>query len=715
MEPTRTMPFSFSRLSALYLVLALSNMCAALRLSPSAQLKPAAHIVRTQPPMLGAEAVSKKACIVGGGPAGLLSAIMLARRGWEQIEVLDVLAPPPKPDDPTWAVGERSYQLGLNGRGQNSLAFFDCLDAVDPYAAFARGRLSFVKVEGDKSSQKVRASPSARSPTEVSAAGVGSANGYTPTESRLKAPGTPGAEKTYTTRVLQRDRLQACLLEEIGARYSDRISIHHQTKCVGVDLSGAKPRVLRDDTAAAAGQGDSAEGGGSEEAVSSYDLIVGADGVRSAVRESLEAAAVTKPADGFVTGATKTVRFAEKNERRYKTLPLHPSAVPGTPTDLNWGFRNASLGLGMDALPTREGEMVAVLLFKPGSEVYDTIESLRTAAEARAFLSDAMPPLVPYLRDADLERFVQRPVSRLPTFQLVEGDIHRVTDGRTDGRTDRPTDSGGGGGGGGGGVVLLGDAIKAVKPYFGQGANSALEDVVVLDGCLDACGDDAPAAVAAEFTRRRAEDARALVRVSRSFDHPGPLGTARFLVPLLLDIQLNKLLPALFSPPLLRGLQDERNTFVGLVERKRKERAVLIGLIASVSYLVRAAVREPTGLASQGLYALSMVGVGYGGARVMRSAREGGGGAGSALAKLKNPRAAIVGAAGATFGLASKVVGAPLGLARSQLRALLLKLDPSLEEDEGDTLGWKDIPKPGLGKLGPKPPKPPWQKEEGSA
>ena len=150
---------------------------------------------------------------------------------------------------------------------------------------------------------------------------------------------------------------------------------------------------------------------------------------------------------------------------------------------------------------------------------------------------------------------------------------------------------------------------------------------------------------------------------SRALLTTRPLGTARFLVPLLLDIQLNKLLPALFSPPLLRGLQDERNTFVGLVERKRKERAVLIGLIASVSYLVRAAVREPTGLASQGLYALSMVGVGYGGARVMRSAREGGGGAGSALAKLKNPRAAIVGAAGATFGLASKVVGAPLGLA----------------------------------------------------
>ena len=48
---------------------------------------------------------------------------------------------------------------------------------------------------------------------------------------------------------------------------------------------------------------------------------------------------------------------------------------------------------------------------------------------------------------------------------------------------------------------------------------------------------------------------RTQVRISRSFDGKGPLGTARFLLPLLLDIQLNKLLPALFTPPMLRALQ----------------------------------------------------------------------------------------------------------------------------------------------------------------
>ena len=194
--------------------------------------------------------------------------------------------------------------------------------------------------------------------------------------------------------------------------------------------------------------------------------------------------------------------------------------------------------------------------------------------EARAFFADAMPPLLPYLRDEELERFARRPVSRLPSFQLVEGDIHAAL----------PA----------GGVVLVGDAIKAVKPYFGQGANSALEDVTVLRDCLDDA-DDNPVEAAASFTARRAADARALVRISRSFDGRGPLGTARFLLPLLLDIQLNKLLPRLFGPPALRALQDERVTFSGLVRKKRRERLVLAGVVAAAAALLRVAAAAAAG------------------------------------------------------------------------------------------------------------------------
>ena len=465
--------------------------------------------------------VPQHAAIIGGGPAGLLSAIMLAQRGWERISVYDSRTEPPKPDDALWGAGERSYQLGLNGRGQTALRKLGALETVEAFSASVNGRLSLKA-------------------------------GEQPEESRLKPPGTPGAEKTYVTRVLQRDRLQSCLLRE-AAKYP-QIGVEFGVACEGVYLEGDQPAV-RFCAPAADEEGCELDGLIEDDRVQSYDLVVGADGVRSAVRESLS-----------LYGNTRTVRFEDKNERRYKTLPLHPSAVAGTASDLNWGCRNASIDLGMDALPTMEGEMVAVLLVKPDTPVYKTIEGLASGADARAFFEESLPAIIPYVRDDDLERFVTRPISRLPSFSLVEGDIHASLDR--------------------GGVVLLGDAIKAVKPYFGQGANSALEDVTILADCLEECGDE-PAAAAAAFTAARADDARALVRTSRSFDGRGPLGTARFLVPLLLDLQLNKLAPKLFTPPTLRGLQDERNSFTGLRKRKRAERTLLIAIVAALVGAVR--------------------------------------------------------------------------------------------------------------------------------
>ncbi|EOD04327.1 hypothetical protein EMIHUDRAFT_250583 [Emiliania huxleyi CCMP1516] len=439
-----------------------------------------------------AAASHQAAAVVGAGPAGLLTAIMLAQRGWTDVSVFDARAAPPLPEDQLWGDGERSYQLGLNGRGQAALREFGAMERVSRFSATVNGRLSF-NAEGK------------------------------PVESRLKPPGTPGAEKTYVTRVLQRDRLQACLLAEVRERYP-QVDVQFGVGCSGVDLSGERPLLELCSPPAADGVEDEAE----EECdpdgrTEAFDLVVGADGVRSA------------------------------------TLPCTFGGA-GHGRDLNWGCRNGTLDLGMDALPTKEGEMVAVLLVKPSSPAYGAMEGLSSGAEARAFLSSALPPLEPYLRDDDLDRFVQRPVARLPKFMLVEGQIH----------ASLPK----------GGVVLLGDAIKA-------GANSALEDVSVLAKCLGECGDD-PAAAAASFDEARAEQARALVRTSRSFDGRGPLGTARFLVPLLLDIQLNKLLPRVFSPPMLRGLQDERNTFVGLRRTKRRERAVLLGLLAGMAAAARA-------------------------------------------------------------------------------------------------------------------------------
>ena len=57
--------------------------------------------------------------IVGGGPAGMATAIMFAKRGWRNIVVVDRLGAPPDPGDAAiWGDTARFYLVGLGARGQ---------------------------------------------------------------------------------------------------------------------------------------------------------------------------------------------------------------------------------------------------------------------------------------------------------------------------------------------------------------------------------------------------------------------------------------------------------------------------------------------------------------------------------------------------------------------------------------------------------------------
>eukprot|EP00966_Prymnesium_polylepis_P310013 7162593-Prymnesium_polylepis.1 len=40
---------------------------------------------------------------------------------------------------------------------------------------------------------------------------------------------------------MQRDRLQACLLEEIAERYAHSVSVTNGVKCIGLSLEGERP------------------------------------------------------------------------------------------------------------------------------------------------------------------------------------------------------------------------------------------------------------------------------------------------------------------------------------------------------------------------------------------------------------------------------------------------------------------------------------------
>lgn len=84
--------------------------------------------------------------IIGGGPAGLASAIMLARRGYTNVKVYERLPAPSAPDDASvWNDFEagRNYNIGVSGRGQRALAELDVLTKIDNFSAKCIGRLEW--------------------------------------------------------------------------------------------------------------------------------------------------------------------------------------------------------------------------------------------------------------------------------------------------------------------------------------------------------------------------------------------------------------------------------------------------------------------------------------------------------------------------------------------------------------------------------------------
>ena len=117
--------------------------------------------------------------VVGAGPAGLATAIMLAKRGWQNVQVFDRLPAPPGLDDDVWSDTARFYLIGIGGRGQRALKAIGSWDAIEPYTALVRGRKDWAPGAGvDGGVETVRAD---RPPSNV----------------------------------IQRDRLVACLLSEV--------------------------------------------------------------------------------------------------------------------------------------------------------------------------------------------------------------------------------------------------------------------------------------------------------------------------------------------------------------------------------------------------------------------------------------------------------------------------------------------------------------------
>ena len=93
-------------------------------------------------------------------------------------------------------------------------------------------------------------------------------------------------------------------------------------------------------------------------------------------------------------------------------------------------------------------------------------------------------------------------------------------------------------------ALLMGDAAHAVVPFYGQGMNCSMEDVLKLNDCLNATSDRWPAAFEKYYQQRKKDaDAIADLAVENYFEMRDHVDNADFIAKRAIEMQLEKHYP----------------------------------------------------------------------------------------------------------------------------------------------------------------------------
>ena len=316
------------------------------------------------------------------------------------------------------------------------------------------------------------------------------------------------------------------------------VEVRFGQRCVDVDLTHALGSFVDIDSGA--------------ETTADADLLIGADGAFSEVRLAMQ----------------KTDRFEYSQSflpYGYKELSIPPADGGGFRMERNALHIWPRGGFMMIALPNLDGSYTCTCFWPFRGE--NSFAQLATRDEVRAYFGATFPdavPLMPTLEDD----FLLNAVGSLVTVRCAPWR-----------HQDR--------------VALLGDAAHAVVPFYGQGANAAFEDCMVLDQCLKEFGDDTAEALAAYERRRKPHaDALADLAIGNFVEMRDKTASKVFLFGKRAEKLLARLFPGRFVP-LYYMVTFSRTPYADAVRRARAQwRAVFVtaGVLLTAVLVVLAVV-----------------------------------------------------------------------------------------------------------------------------
>ena len=344
-----------------------------------------------------------------------------------------------------------------------------------------------------------------------------------------------GHEAHHVINSVSRAGLNRLLVET--AESMPNVEVHFGRRCVDVDLQNARGTFADIDTGATT--------------TVPADLLIGADGAFSEVRLAMQ----------------KTDRFEYSQSflhHGYKELSIPPADGGGFRMERNALHIWPRGGFMMIALPNVDGSYTCTCFWPYRGE--NSFAALATRDEVRSYFAATFPdavPLMPTLEDD----FLVNAVGSLVTVRCAPWRFG-----------DR--------------AALLGDAAHAVVPFYGQGANAAFEDCIVLDECLREFADDTAEALAAYERRRKPHaDALADLAIENFFEMRDKTASQAFLLGKRVEKLLAKLLPGRFVP-LYYMVTFSRTPYADAVRRARAQwRAVALAFgLVLVTVLVVLAV-----------------------------------------------------------------------------------------------------------------------------
>lgn len=465
--------------------------------------------------------VDKVAIVVGGGPAGLATALMLAKNGWTNITVLE------KRPSADFYEPDKSFHYLIDGRGQK---FTDLLGLTD--------RLSKVSVPNSEVDFTVIQSNGSRK--------------------TLKLPISPNRKTAYW---LPRRALGLLLYQEIEQNWQHCITVLFDTDCVEINKiatdfdESEKIKIV-------------AEGIKGNVLTFEPHLLVGGDGINSIVRQTLLKWDKSDRSDKF-----QMKQFpCGSAGLRYKVLTLPPklpldrSGSEYTISNMAYAIRGAFRGrkravsLGLLPMKNPTDPRTANIITWPDHDIWQ----LHDTKQMYNFLEKAFPqlPVSEILPPEEVARFTKSQGGRFPNPQYCSR-LYFLLGPSAD---IRP------------GVVLLGDAIHCFPPDTGQGVNSALEDVCVLHEALSARDNDLSGALPL-YESWRYEDVKALVRLAQ-IAYPwqynqAPLRNRLWRVNARLRLHLSKLLPQIFSPLAFSMISNHQLSYREILSKAQRTTAII--------------------------------------------------------------------------------------------------------------------------------------------